>query len=155
MQPLAPLDLPDTPPAPLRRLLEEVLVLLKRPSAALGTVHPTPPACEGIRDAKDEEQPVFEVVEYDGREERDGEVCKAPDDDGDSGALGPAGGGVDFGGDEPGRDKPADAEDACGEVEDDDAGDAGREKGDVKVGSVGCEATENRENAKADRPFPT
>ena len=31
--------------------------------------------------------------------------------------MGPTGVGVDFGGDEPGRDEPADAEDGCGEIE--------------------------------------
>jgi hypothetical protein len=67
MQPLALLDLPDTPLPLLRRLLEEVLVLLKRSSTAFRTVHPTPPASEGVRDAEDKEEPVFQVVEHDGR----------------------------------------------------------------------------------------
>lgn len=53
MQPLPLLDLPNTPPASLGRLLEEVLVLLKRPPATFGTVHLAPPAGERIRGAED------------------------------------------------------------------------------------------------------
>jgi hypothetical protein len=64
--------------------------------------------------------------------------------------LGSAGGGVDFGGDKPRRNEPADAEDGCGEVEDDDAGNAGGEERDVEVGPVCCETTEEGEDAKGD-----
>ena len=155
MQPLALFHLLDSPPALLRRLFEEVLILLKRPSPALRTVHPAPPAGEGVRDTKDEEEPVEEIVEHDGRDERDGEVGEAPDDDGDGGALCAAGGGVDLGGDEPGRNQPADAKDGCGEVEDDDAGDAGRKERDMERGFVCCEATKDGQNAKTDGAVPT
>jgi hypothetical protein len=95
---------------------------------------------------------VLEVIEHDGRDECHGEVCKAPGHHGDSGALGSASGWVDFCGDEPRGDEPADAEDGGGEVEDDDARNSGREQGDVEVGFVGCEAAEDCENAKADCP---
>ena len=64
--------------------------------------------------------------------------------------MGPTSGGVDFGGDEPGRDEPADTEDGCGEVEGDDAGDAGGEEGDVEVGFMCCETAEEGEDAKGD-----
>ena len=150
MQPLAPLNLPNTPPPPLRRLLEEILILLKRPPSTFGTVHPTPPARECVRDAEDEEEPVGEVVEHDGREECDGEVGEAPDDNRDGGALAAAGGGVYLGGHKPGRDEPADAEDGGGEVEDDDAGEAGGEEGNVEGGFVHGEAAEDGQDAKAD-----
>ena len=69
--------------------------------------------------------------------------------------MGSAGGGVDFGGDEPGRDEPTDAEDSCGEVEDGDARNAGGEERDVEVGIVGCEATEEGEDAKGDYFTPS
>jgi hypothetical protein len=62
--------------------------------------------------------------------------------------LDSTGGGVDSGGDEPGRDKLANAEDGCGEAEDGDAGDAGGEGRDVKVGFVCCETAEGGEDAK-------
>ena len=64
--------------------------------------------------------------------ERDREVGKAPDDDGDGSAFCAAGGGIDLGGDELGWDEPADAEDGGGEVQDDDAGDACGEEGDME-----------------------
>ena len=81
MQPLALLDLGDAPAAALGGLLEEILVLLERAPAALRAVGPAPPAGEGVGGAEDEEEPVGEVVEPDGRQERDGEVGQAPDHD--------------------------------------------------------------------------
>lgn len=62
--------------------------------------------------------------------------------------MGSTGRGVDFHRDEPGRDKPADAEDGCGEAEDGDAGDAGGEERDVEVGFACYETTEGGEHAK-------
>jgi hypothetical protein len=63
--------------------------------------------------------------------------------------LSTAGGGVDLCGDEPGRHKPADAENGCREVEDDDARDSSDEEQDVEVILVGSKATEHSKNVKA------
>jgi hypothetical protein len=78
------------------------------------------------------------------------EVRKARDHDGDGGALGLAGGGVGFGGGEPGRDEPADAEDGCREVEDDNARNIGGEERDVEVGFVCCETAKEDKDTKGD-----
>jgi hypothetical protein len=43
----------------------------------------------------------------------------------------------------------------CSEVKDDDARNAGGEGGDVKMGFVGRQSAEDRENAKTDCPVQT
>ena len=155
-QPLPTADFLHAPTAPLRRLLEELLVLLKRAASALGTVPTGPPGGESVGDGEDEEEPVSQVVEADGGEQGDGEVGDAPDDDGDGGALGAGGGGVDLGGHEPGGHEPADAEGRGGEVEDDDAGDAGGEVWDVqRVRIVGEPAEEREQQERAGEDHAT
>lgn len=140
IQPLPTLDSLHLPPALLARLGKEILILLETPPPTLGTIHPGPPTGKRVREREHQEQPVLEIVEADGRQQRDGEIGKAPDDDGDGGALGARAGGVDLGGDEPGWDEPADAEGGGGEEEDYHAGDAGGEGGDVQLGVVRSEA---------------
>lgn len=154
MQPVSAFDILDPPTAPGLGLGEEVLVLLEAPAPTLGDVHPGPPAGEGIGGGEHEEEPVTEVVEADRGEQGDGEVCQAPEDDGDCGALGAGGGGVDLGGDEPGWDEPADAERGGGEEEDDGAGDADGGQGEVQPGAVRGEAAEDGEDEEGDGEEP-
>lgn len=72
--PLATLDLPDTPRAFLPRFLEKLQVLLETPAPAFGHVDESPETREEVRACEDGEERVAEVVEEDGREQRDGEV---------------------------------------------------------------------------------
>ena len=129
MQILAPLHPSHNPTPPLGSLLKEILVLLKRPPATLGHIHPAPPARERVRDAEDDEEPVFQVVEHERCEQRHRKVREAPDDDADGGALRAAHGGVDLRGHEPRGDEPADAEDGGCKVEDYGPGDGGGQHG--------------------------
>ena len=95
--------------------------------------YPSPHASKGVGRGEDEEDPVVEVVEEDGRQESHGEVSNAPDDDRDRRALGPGGGWEDFGRNEPRLRQPADAKCGGGDVEDYDSGDRERERGDANV----------------------
>jgi len=106
------------PPSPLLfRLLKELQVLIEAASTSLRHVEEGPHAGEQVCGGEDGEELVGQVVEEDGREERDSEVGEAPDDDADGGALGTGGCWVDFGGDEPGGCEPGYAEGCGGDEE--------------------------------------
>lgn len=89
-------DLPDLPGAILHGIVKESLVLLKASTTALGQIRPRPKTGNGIRSGEDEEEPVAQVVEHDGRQEGDGEVGEAPDDNADGGGLSASGGRIDL-----------------------------------------------------------
>lgn len=147
---LAAAHMTDDPRTLVGGVVEELLVLLKGAVPALGTVQVGPEAGQGIGAGKDEEQVELEVVEADGRQQGDGEVGQAPDDDADGGALRARRRRVDLGRDQPGRHQPADAKHRRREVEDHDAGDAGREERDGQGRAVVRQAAEDRERAERD-----
>ena len=147
---LPTIHLPHLPRRGLLRILEELLVLLETPPAALGTIRPRPHAGESVRQREDEKDVVLEVIEHDGRGEGDGEIGEAPDDDADGGALGAGSGGVDLGRDEPDGGQPADTEGAGGDEEGDDARDGDGVDVEAEVAAVHGEAGEEGEQEETD-----
>lgn len=140
---------PHDKPSPLvSGALEEVLILLKRAVPTLGTEQVRQDARNSICGREDQQQEVLEVVEPDRRQQRDGEVRQAPDDDRDGGALGPCRRREDLRRDQPWWHQPADPEDRRRQVQDCDAWDAGREQGDGQPFLVVREAADQREQCE-------
>lgn len=147
--PLALAHLSNAPTALLLSRIEKLLILIETAPPTLGRIQPRPHAGEDIGGCEHEKDPVFQVVEEDGRQQGDGEVGQAPDYDGHGGALGARRGRVDFGGDQPDGGEPADAEGTGGDEERHDPRDGNGGDGDVQRGVVFNEAAEEGEEQEA------
>lgn len=94
------LDGTNSPSASLLGFFEEDLVVLKAATTRFGLVEVSPDSSEHVREAKHEEEPVVEVVEKNGRQESNGKVGQAPDDNADGSALSSCGSREDLRGNE-------------------------------------------------------
>jgi hypothetical protein len=77
----------DSPSTSLLGFFKEDLVVLEAATTGFGLVEVSPDSGEHVREGKDEEEPVVEVVEKDGCQESNGKVGQAPDNDADGSAL--------------------------------------------------------------------
>jgi hypothetical protein len=88
---LAILNSTDSPSASLLGFFEEDLVVFEAATTGFGLVEVSPDSGEHVREGKDEEEPVVEVVEENWCEESNGKVGQAPDNDTDGSTLGSCG----------------------------------------------------------------
>jgi len=90
------LDSTNSPSASLLGFFEEDLVVFEAATTGLGLVEVSPDSGEHVRECEDEEEPVVEVVEEDGRQKGNGKVGQPPNDDADGSTLGSCGSREDF-----------------------------------------------------------